>query len=58
MLLGAAGSTPSLVAVGPLGWVVWIVEAIVIVILVMTGQFRRQPTLEHRLTTVSTPQPV
>ncbi|NNC11308.1 CPBP family intramembrane metalloprotease [Planctomonas sp. JC2975] len=44
-LLAAAGSRPDPVIVGPLGLVPWIVMAVIAVVLVLTGQFRRQPRL-------------
>lgn len=47
-LVIAAGAKPDLVSSGPLGWVTWIVMAVVIIVLLATGQFRRQPRLEHR----------
>lgn len=47
-LVYAAGTTPDLVSSGPLGWVTWIVMAAVIIVLALTGQFRRQPRLVRR----------
>jgi membrane protease YdiL (CAAX protease family) len=44
-LLAAAGTTPNLVVVGPLGLVTWIVMAAVIAGLAVAGQFRPQPRL-------------
>lgn len=43
VLLVAAGETPDLGVVGPLGVVAWIVLAVVVAVLALTGQFRRQP---------------
>ena len=48
LLVVAAGSPVDLVSVGPLGWVSWIVMAVVIVVLVLTSQFRKQPTLMRK----------
>ena len=42
-LLMAAGEQPDLAIVGPLGVVSWAVLAVLVVILALTGQFRRQP---------------
>ncbi|TRY16720.1 CPBP family intramembrane metalloprotease [Tessaracoccus rhinocerotis] len=42
MLFVAAGPTPDMGVVGPLGLVSWAVLAVVVVILVATGQFRRE----------------
>ena len=44
-LLYAAGTTFDMALAGPLGAAGWIVCAVVIVVLVITGQFRRQPEL-------------
>ncbi len=41
----AAGTTYDLALAGPLGVAGWIVCAVVIAILALTGQFRRQPEL-------------
>ncbi len=46
-LVIAADSTVDLVSSGPLGWVTWIVMALVIVVLILTGQFSKQPHLQH-----------
>ncbi|MET0955091.1 MAG: CPBP family intramembrane glutamic endopeptidase [Cryobacterium sp.] len=48
LLVVAANSTADPVATGPLGWVGWIVMAVVIGVLVLTGQFRIQPALQRR----------
>jgi membrane protease YdiL (CAAX protease family) len=48
ILVAAAGSSADPVAVGPLGWVTWIVMAAAIVVLALTGQFRIQPSLQRR----------
>ncbi len=45
-LLYAAGTTFDMALAGPLGVAGWIVCAVVIVVLVLTGQFRRQPELD------------
>lgn len=44
-LLLAAGSPASPIALLPLGWTGWIVCTVIAVVLVLCGQFRRQPTL-------------
>ncbi len=44
-LLAAAGAAPSAVVVGPLGLVPWAVMAVVIAVLALSGQFRKQPRL-------------
>ncbi|MBS1672451.1 MAG: CPBP family intramembrane metalloprotease [Actinobacteria bacterium] len=41
----AAGSTPDPALVSPLGVSGWIVGAVVVIVLLVTGQFRRQPGL-------------
>ncbi|MBX0301527.1 CPBP family intramembrane metalloprotease [Cryobacterium sp. 1639] len=48
LLVVAANTSADPVATGPLGWVTWIVMAVVIVLLVLTGQFRTQPRLQRR----------
>jgi membrane protease YdiL (CAAX protease family) len=45
VLLAAAGTPLDPALVGPLGFAGWIVCALVVVILIVTGQFRRQPEL-------------
>ncbi len=45
-LLFAAGTTFDMALAGPLGVAGWIACAIVVVVLVLTGQFRRQPELD------------
>lgn len=45
-LLYAAGTTFDMALAGPLGVAGWIVCATVVVVLVLTGQFRRQPELD------------
>lgn len=50
-LVIAVGSVADPVAVGPLGWVTWIVMAAVIMSLVLAGQFRTQPSLPRRVRT-------
>lgn len=47
-VVAAAGAHPNPIAVSPLGWVAWIVMAIVIGILVVTGQFTKQPRLHRK----------
>lgn len=47
-LVAAAGDHPSPISAGPLGWASWIVMAIVIGILVVTGQFAKQPRLQRK----------
>jgi peptidoglycan/LPS O-acetylase OafA/YrhL len=47
VLVAAAGSKHDPVIVGPLGLVPWAVMAVVIVVLAVTGQFRRQPRLRR-----------
>lgn len=53
LLVIAAGSAADPVAVGPLGWVAWIVMSVVIVVLVLTGQFSKQPPLQRKTHTSS-----
>lgn len=45
LLVAAAGQSYDLALVGPLGVVAWGVLAVMIVVLIATGQFRRQPEL-------------
>lgn len=45
MILIFAAAQPDLALAGPLGVAAWIVIAVVVVVLVSTGQFRRQPEL-------------
>ena len=47
-LVIAANANADPVATGPLGWVTWIVMALVITVLLATGQFSKQPRLERR----------
>jgi len=47
-LVIAAGAVADPAVVGPLGMVAWVVMAVVIVVLLATGQFRRQPRLARR----------
>lgn len=44
-LVIAEDSSLDLVSSGPVGWVTWIVMAVVIVVLLLTGQFSKQPHL-------------
>ena len=48
LLVIAAKTSADPVATGPLGWVTWIVMALVILALLATGQFSRQPRLHRR----------
>jgi len=48
LLVVAADTSADAVSTSPLGWVTWIVMAAVIVVLVLTGQFRTQPGLQRR----------
>jgi len=45
VLVMAAHTRTDPAATGPLGWVTWLVEAVLIGALVLTGQFRQQPSL-------------
>lgn len=45
MLLVASGAEMPMWLVGPLGMVVWVVVAVVVVVLALFGQFREQPEL-------------
>lgn len=45
LVLLFAASQPDLALAGPLGVAAWIVIAVVVVVLVLTGQFRQQPEL-------------
>jgi membrane protease YdiL (CAAX protease family) len=47
-LVIAANTTADPVATGPLGWVTWIVMALVIIVLIATRQFSKQPRLQRR----------
>lgn len=47
-LVAVDGTAADPVALGPLGWVAWIVMAAVIAVLALTGQFRIQPALQRR----------
>lgn len=46
----AAGHHIPLISAGPLGWATWIVLALVIAILIATGQITKQPRLQRKLT--------
>jgi membrane protease YdiL (CAAX protease family) len=48
LLVIAANTKADPVATGPLGWVTWIVMALVITVLVASGQFSKQPRLRRR----------
>lgn len=48
MLVAAAGDTSDLAFVSPLGLAGWIVIAVIVVVLAVSGQFRREPTLASR----------
>lgn len=45
MVVIFAAAQPDLALAGPLGVAAWIVVALVVIVLVLTGQFRRQPEL-------------
>lgn len=45
MIVAAAGEAPDMGVVGPLGMVAWAVIAVIVVVLVLTGQFRQEPQL-------------
>ncbi|MFF1538494.1 CPBP family intramembrane glutamic endopeptidase [Microbacterium sp. NPDC058269] len=45
MIVIFAAAQPDLALAGPLGVAAWIVVALVVIVLVLTGQFRRQPEL-------------
>jgi membrane protease YdiL (CAAX protease family) len=47
-LVIAANTNADPSATGPLGWVTWIVMALVIAVLLATRQFSKQPRLQHR----------
>lgn len=47
-LVIAAGDHPSPISAGSLGWATWIVVAAVVGILVVTGQFAKQPRLKRK----------
>lgn len=57
ILVVAADTSADPVATGPLGWVGLIVMAAVIVVLVLTGQFRVQPRLERKKAPAQAPIP-
>ncbi len=48
VLLAAAGQTVDMGVVGPLGFVAWAVIAVAVVVLVLSGQFSKQPELAAR----------
>jgi hypothetical protein len=48
VLLSAAGADVDMGVVGPLGFVAWAVIAVIVVVLVLLGQFRREPELAPR----------
>lgn len=48
LVLAAAGPAPNMGMVGPLGAVAWVIIAVIVVILVLTGQFRQEPQLAPR----------
>ncbi|MCU1405428.1 MAG: hypothetical protein JWQ43_1731 [Glaciihabitans sp.] len=59
LLLLAAGSTPTAFSLLPLGWPGWVVCAVLAIVLVLTGQFRKQPSLVRKTapkTPAATPQ--
>lgn len=45
VLFFAAGTTTDLAFSGPLGVAMWVVAAVVVLVLLITGQFRKQPSL-------------
>ncbi|MBN9613281.1 MAG: CPBP family intramembrane metalloprotease, partial [Actinobacteria bacterium] len=45
VLFAAAGEAPNMGVVGPLGMVAWAVIAVIVVVLVLTGQFGHEPQL-------------
>lgn len=47
-LVVLAGDHPSPISAGPLGWATWIVAAVVIGVLLATGQFKKQPRLQRK----------
>jgi membrane protease YdiL (CAAX protease family) len=47
LLVAAADSSADPVAVGPLGWVAWVVMAVAILALTAAGAFRTQPALQR-----------
>ena len=58
VLLAAAGVEPDMGVVGPLGFVAWGVIAVLTVVLVLLGQFRREPELAaKRVRVIAQPQP-
>ncbi|WP_288871775.1 CPBP family intramembrane glutamic endopeptidase [uncultured Microbacterium sp.] len=52
-----AAAQPDLALAGPLGVAAWIVLTVVAAVLVLTGQFRRQPALAHTASPVPAPRP-
>lgn len=54
----ATGTTFDMALVGPLGVAGWIVVAVVVVVLALTGQFRRQPELATAPRRAASPDPV
>lgn len=52
-----AAAQPDLALAGPLGVAAWIVLAVVAAVLVLTGQFRRQPALADTASPVPAPRP-
>ena len=57
LLVVAADTSADPVSTGPLGWVTWIVMALVIAVLALTGQFRTQPRLQRKQAPVQAPKP-
>ena len=45
LILLVAATQPDMALAGPLGVAAWIVLSVVVVVLVLTGQFRKQPEL-------------
>lgn len=48
MVLVVAATAPDMALAGPLGVATWVVVAVVVAVLAVTGQFRRQPGLARR----------
>jgi membrane protease YdiL (CAAX protease family) len=45
VLVASAATEPNMALVGPLGMVAWAIIALLVIVLVLTGQFRREPEL-------------
>lgn len=55
LVLLFAATQPDLALAGPLGVAGWIVAAVIVAVLALTGQFRRQPALDDGARRVSAP---